>query len=117
MSIVDVQVRTISCNSCDKVATFNIKDHQQAVIDNPWLSSSRVIQTGDGRNYVYCSDECEILGVATTLHNIPEKKNIVEVPDGQGTAAIQIAANAAKQAESATKALKGGKPAKLSIVK
>ncbi len=116
MSIIDVQVRTISCNACDKTVTFNIKEHQQALDANAWLKSSRVIQTGDGRNFVYCSDQCEIAGIGSGVHNIPEQKKVVEV-EGTGTAAIAIAAEAAKNAEQATKAIKDGKPAKLQVVR
>jgi hypothetical protein len=116
MSIVDTQIRTVSCNSCDKTATFDVKD-QKAIEEQPWLKNVRIIQVVSvGRNFVYCSDECEIAGVASGAHNIPEEKKIVDVPDGQSAAAIQIAANAAKQAEQATKALKDGKPAKLQVV-
>lgn len=117
MSIVDVQVRTISCNSCDKTATFNMKDHQQALQDNAWLNSTRVIQTGDGRNFVYCSDECEVVGVGTGAHNLPEKKKLVEVPTAGANEAIKIAAQAAKAAEEGTKAMKEGRPTKLHVVK
>jgi hypothetical protein len=115
MSIVDVQIRTITCNNCDKTVTFNTKDHQQVVIDNPWLNASRVVQTGDGRNFVYCSDECEVVGIGTGSHNIPEKKQVAEVTGGD--AAIKMAALQAQAAEEATRAIKGGKPSKLQIVR
>ena len=48
MSIIDVQVRTISCNACDKTVTFNIKEHQQALDANAWLKSSRVFRSWSG---------------------------------------------------------------------
>lgn len=116
MSIVDAQIRTISCNSCDKTVTFNMAEHAKIVADpeNVWLRSSRVIQRGDGRNFVYCSDECEIKGIEKGEHNIPEEKKIVEAPNAE---AIRVAAEAAKAAEEGTKALKSGKSTKLQVVR
>lgn len=116
MSIIDISVRTITCNTCDKTATFNMKEHQQALKDNVWLGASRVVQTGDGRNFVYCSDECEVAGISGGKHNLIVPKKIVEVESGDSQA-VKIAANAAKQAEEATKAIKSGKPTKLQVVK
>jgi hypothetical protein len=117
LSIVDAQIRTVSCNSCDKTITFDVKD-PKVQQDNPWLNGVRVVQViGSGRNFAYCSDQCEIAAVAAGEHNPPEQKKIVEVADGQSSAAILMAANAAKAAESATKAIKDGKPAKLQVVK
>ena len=116
MSIVDSQVRTVTCNTCGQTATFEVKD-QKAIEESPWLKNVRIIQTSSsGRNFAYCSDQCEIGGITANNHNIPEEKKIVDVPEGQSTAAIQIAANAAKQAENATRAIKDGKPAKLQVV-
>lgn len=115
--IVDVQVRTISCDSCDKSTTFNVKDAQQAVNDNPWLNATRVVQRiFDGKNFTYCSDECELSAVSNGSHNPPEQKKIVEVAGSGSSEAIKIAADAAKKAEEATKAIKQGQPAKLTVV-
>jgi hypothetical protein len=117
MPVLDVQVRTISCEQCDKTVTFSMKDHQQVVKDNTWLNTSRVIQTGDGRNFLYCSDECEIAGIGTSKHNVPEPKKIVDVPQVGAAQAIKIAAQAAESAKEGTKALKTGKPANLKVVR
>ena len=117
MPILDVAVRTISCEMCDKTITFNQKDHQQVAKDTPWLSTSRVVQTGDGRNFIYCSDQCEIAGIATEKHNIPEPKKLVDVPSVGAAQAIKIAAQAAEEAKAGTQAMKEGRPTKLKIVK
>lgn len=117
MPILDVQVRTISCEQCDKTVTFSMKDHQQALKDNEWLSTSRVVQTGDGRNFLYCSDKCEVEGVGTTKHNVPEPKKVVDIPQAGAAQAVKIAAQQAEAARAGTKAIKEGKPANLKIVK
>ena len=117
MPILDVAVRTISCEICDKTITFNQKDHVEVAKNTPWLATSRVIQTGDGRNFLYCSDACEIAGIATEKHNIPEPKKLVDVPSVGAAQAIKIAAQAAEEAKAGTQAMKEGRPTKLKIVK
>ena len=117
MSIVDNNIRTVTCNSCDITVTFDVKD-PKVTQENPWLNNVRIVQViASGRNFAYCSDQCMIAGIAAGELNPPEQKKIVEVADGQSNAAILMAANAAKAAESATKAIKDGKPAKLQVVK
>lgn len=112
MGIVDTTFRTISCNGCDKTVTFDQKDAQKISQENPWLLNTRVLQTGDGRNFSYCSDLCEISGVQAGQHNKPEPKKIIEMPAG-AEYAIRQAAAAAKQQEAATAAIKAGQPVTL----
>lgn len=116
MAILDQQFRTITCDTCGKTVTFDPKNAQQTVADNPWLNSARVVQNlGDGRNFCYCSDECTVVGVGQGNHNPVEKKKIVEAPGGEQ--AIKMAALAAQAAEEATKAIKDGKSTKLQVVR
>lgn len=115
MSIVDVQyhIRTVTCNSCEKTVTYeHPKDLQKTVDENPWMKSSRMVMPGDNRQFIYCSDLCEVKGIETGLHNIVEKPT-VEIPTGSAQAQIQAAAAAAKQQELANKAIKDGAPIKL----
>ncbi len=110
MSVVDLQYRTISCNSCDKTVTYeHPKDLAVTVEANPWIKQGRFVQTGDQRNFLYCSDLCEIKGIETGLHGIQEAPK-VSIPQGGAHAQIAAAAAAAKQAEEANKALKSGSP-------
>lgn len=104
MSIVDSQFRTITCNTCGKTVTFEPKDTVTVNDANSWLKTLRVIQTFQGRNYCYCSDECELAGVAAGNHNPVEVKKII-APSGN---LVAQAAAAAKAAEETTKALKEG---------
>lgn len=112
MSIHDTVIRTITCNGpeCKNTVTFEQKENKEAVDANPWLKSARVIQTGDGRNLVYCSDVCEVNGVGSGAHNPPEAKKVIEMPTGGSLDAIKKAAAAAKAAEEGTKALREGRP-------
>ena len=107
--------RTITCNNekCGKTITYEHDDRrpelEKAIFDAPenvWLKGVRQVTTLDNRMFAYCSDVCEVTGVGSGEHNIPEPKKMIE----SATAAqVQMAANAAKQAEEATKALKSGR--------
>lgn len=112
MSIVDVQIRTVTCNAegCNKTVTFDQKDAQSAFENNPWLKTLRIVQTAQGRNFCYCSDEHEISSVAAGFHNPEEPKKVIAVPQA---GAIAQAAAAAKAQEDANKALKSGGPVTL----
>lgn len=110
MSIVDATFRTLTCNTCEKTVTFlHPSGLQEAIEANLWIKTTRIIQTGDGRNFSYCSDLCEISGIETGQHNIPDAPK-VEIPTGSAQAQIQAAAVAAKRQEIANKALKEGAP-------
>lgn len=114
---MDNVFRTISCDGpgCEKTVTFNQKDPEEikkSHEDNPWLNTSRVIQTGDGRTFIYHDDVCEVQGVASGKHNPPEQKKILEIPTGADYA-IKSAAAAAAQKAFAEKAIKAGEPVTL----
>jgi hypothetical protein len=116
MSILDSQIRSIVCDGpgCGKEVMFDLKD-QKTVFENPdnvWLKSTRITQTGDGRNLVYCSDTCEVKGVATGKHNIPEAPKIITPTN---PAAIIEAARAAQQAKQAEQAIRDGQPTKVQL--
>jgi hypothetical protein len=116
MGILDLTFRTISCNAmdCNKTITYDRNEEKKTFdnLDNVWLKSFRQVTTLDQRVLGYCSDLCEISGVGTGTHNLPEPKKIISEP--ASAAQIQAAANAAKQAEAATAAMKSGQPVTLS---
>lgn len=112
MSVVDNTYRTITCNGpeCDKTVTFEPKDAEKTVKENPWLDNARLVnRLADGRVYAYCSDTCEVKAVTAGAHNKEEKK-VVEMPTGSAREAILRAAQAAKAAEEGSRALKEGRP-------
>jgi len=112
-----IQIRTITCDACEKTVTFDMDQHQEALKDNPWMNTTRLVQSGDGRPFLYCSDSCEVTGAGTGNHYIPEPKKIIETPQVGAAQAIKIAAEAAKQAREGTAAIKAGRPTNLKIVK
>lgn len=120
MSILDATYRTVTCNgpNCTKTTTFEQSQDgagvRAALEEHPWLKTTRIVQQiAGGRNYTYCSDECEIAGAGAGAHNPEEPKKIIAAPGNAGLAAIQQAAANAKAAEEATKALKSGGPVTL----
>jgi hypothetical protein len=69
MAIIDRLFRTIACDgpNCGKTVTFNQSDKEEAkkvISDNPWLHAARLVQAA-GRNFVYCSDLCEVEAIRT----------------------------------------------------
>jgi hypothetical protein len=113
MAILDTVVRTISCDAfgCGKQVVFDRKE-EKTIFEKPenvWLKTSRVIQTADGRNHVYCSDECELKGTATGKHNMPEPKKIIESGNAAAVAVAAQQATLAKQSEEALRSGAGGK--------
>jgi hypothetical protein len=115
--INDVSVRTIKCDApgCDKTATFAQSEAEQAVKDNPWIKTVRILQNIFSPNpqqapkvFVYCSDVCEVQGVQSGLHN-PVEKKIISMPTGDALAAVKAAAAAAEAARVGTQALREGR--------
>src|ERR1700729_2086643 len=114
MSVVESQFRTITCDAkgCDKTVTFDPRDGQAAIADNPWIKNVRLVQRiADGRNFAYCSSEHECDGIKEGNHDFEEPKKVVAFPGG--AQAIAQAAAAAKQQEDANRALKSGNPVTL----
>src|SRR5713226_9538912 len=75
MPIVDSAIRTITCDGgCGKKVMFDRKDEQTTFQnhENAWLKGARVVQSFDGRNFLYCGDECDLKGVSSGKHNIPQ---------------------------------------------
>ena len=115
MSIMDTVVRTISCDAfgCSKQVVFDRKEEKQTFEkpENAWLKTSRVVQSADGRNHVYCTDECELKGTASGKHNMPEPKAIVE----GNAAAVAVAAAQAAAAKQAEETLRSGAGGKITV--
>jgi len=105
MSVIDVALRTITCNTCGKTVTFDPQNAKTLLEDNPWVKTVRIIQTLQGRNFAYDSDECELKAIEEGHHNPEEAKKVIAMP---GAGAIAVAAAAAEAQERANKALKEG---------
>jgi hypothetical protein len=102
---------TVSCDGdCGKTITFpqTEQGEQEAMQNNPWMTSLRFVHTPDQRKFTYCSDECEAKAVGKGVHN----KKVLVAP--QGPNAIELAAQAAARAAQATEQLKAGGPVTLS---
>lgn len=117
MPIQDTVVRTIKCDAegCEHSILFDRKEEQQvfAKPENVWLKGVRLIQTADGRNIAYCSDDCEVKGAASGKHNLPEPKRIIETGNA---AAVQAAATAASNAKAAEEMVRSGSGGKIQVV-
>lgn len=107
MSIIQQTYKTVSCNGpeCKNTVTFEAGSEQAVAEEKAWFKTLRMVQTAQGRNFVYCSDACEISNVATGAHNPEERKNII-VPEGAN--AMAQAEQQAKIAEAAARAMKAG---------
>ena len=115
MSTVQSTFVTISCDGpgCGKTVTFPATEQgkTEAVEDYPWLLTLRGVGTPDQRTLNYCSDTCEANGLATGVHNKPDRKRVIQ----SGTPGdVKLAAIAAEQAKQANKALHDGGPVTLS---
>jgi hypothetical protein len=100
MPISDQSFRTIKCDNakCDKTVTFDLQD-QQAIANLPdWLRTYRNVVLGNNVKFGYCSDVCEVEGVTTGTHNVPEPKQVQEasVADASRVAAQAAAVEAMK---------------------
>lgn len=117
MSIQDTVIRTIKCEAdgCPNEILFDRKEEQQifAKPENAWLRGVRLVQTADGRNIAYCSDDCEVKGVASGKHNLPEPKRIIETGNA---AAVNAAAQAAANAKAAEAVVREGTGGKIHVV-
>lgn len=105
--IQDTTFRTITCDECGKTVTMSPATEQEIASkeENAWLRNIRAVaRIPDKKNFVYCSDECEIEGIKRGQHNVP-----VIIP-GNDALAKQAAAQAerARVAEAAVRSGAGG---------
>ncbi|MGH7744621.1 MAG: hypothetical protein ACREQ5_07370 [Candidatus Dormibacteria bacterium] len=104
MAFSDKRLRSIKCDGpgCDKAVEFDLADIK-AIQAIDWLKGVRVIQTGDNRNFSYCSDVCEVKGVTTGQHNLKEQPQIQIAASPAEIKALAEQAQAAAVAEEALK--------------
>jgi hypothetical protein len=105
MGFSDKQLRTIKCDGpgCDKEVEFDLRD-VKAIQAIEWLKGVRVIQRGDNKAFSYCSDVCEVKGVTTGQHNLPDKPLVAPATEGDVRSAVAQAEASAQT----TEALKTG---------
>lgn len=101
MSIADTMSRTITCDNekCTggddkKLATVTFDPQNQEEISKlpDWLRTTRTITLGNNTRFTYCSDVCEVEGVTTGKHNVPEPKQIQEATPAQAATVVKQAA-------------------------
>lgn len=113
MSINDTVIRTIKCDGpgCAREQLLFDRKEEQVVFgkpENAWVKGLRLVQTADGRQFMYCSDECEVKGAGTGQHNLPEPKKIIEAGNAAAVAAAAKIAEARTAAEKAVREGTGG---------
>lgn len=105
--IIDSNIRSIQCDGpeCTKLVLYDRKAEKETfeLPENVWLRATRVTQTADGRNLVFCSDVCQINSIAMGTHNVPEPPKIVTATNPAAVAAAAKAAAGAKAAEAAVR--------------
>lgn len=106
MPILDVVSRTIKCEGpeCPNTITFDPANAEQVANLPLWLRTTRTVQLGNRQQFLYCSDVCEVKGVTTGNHNVPEPKKIQPANESQ----INQAAAEAKAVAQVDEALKKG---------
>ena len=107
-------VTLVKCEllECPREASFDMATKEKVMADNPWLRTYRTVQTGDNRFIGYCSDTCEVRGVTSGKHNVPDPPKIVPAANA---GAIALAAQAAANAKKAEQAIRDGQPANITI--
>jgi hypothetical protein len=93
MGMQDQTLRTISCDNkkCDKTVTFDLAD-QKAIAELPdWLRTFRNVILGNQKRFGYCSDVCEVEGVTTGDHNVPEPKQVQEATAADANRVVEQA--------------------------
>lgn len=107
MGIQDVVSRTIKCEAegCKNEIVFNPQSIEEIQKLPDWVRTYRNVSIGNKNTFGYCSDVCEVKGVTTGNHNVPEPK---AVKPASSQAEINQAAQEAKNASDANKALKEG---------
>ncbi len=106
MPIVDVVSRTIKCEGpeCPNTITFDPQNQEQVSKLPTWLRTARTVQLGNRQQFLYCSDVCEVKGVTTGQHNIPEPPKIQTATEAD----VKRAVGEAQAASEANTALKEG---------
>lgn len=90
---------------CPNKIAYVRENEQEVVKDNAWIKTVRTVQrVSDGSQFVYCSDECEIVSVGAGKHNPQTAPLLVE---GNAAQIRQVAAQVQAQHE-ATKRIKAG---------
>jgi hypothetical protein len=94
MAIQDVTKRTIKCDNaeCTNEVSFNPQSQEEIVKLPDWLRTTRTITLGNNTRFTYCSDTCEVKGVTTGNHNVPEPKAVVEATPAQAKEVVKQAA-------------------------
>lgn len=96
------------CPSEAKYDALNKESVATVKVENPWIQSIRIVKAQDGREFLYCSDICEIEQIKTGVHNPPEQKRIIEAGSQAAVQAAAAAADAARQSDVNLKAGTGG---------
>lgn len=118
MGIVNTTVQTIKCDApgCDKLITFAAPEGEQIIKNTPWLRTARTIirliphdPQQAPKSFTYCSDVCEVNGVKTGEHNLPEPK-LIQMPTGDAQSQIRAAVQAVEAQRAGEAALREGKP-------
>ena len=80
MGFTDTMSRTIKCDGpeCENSVTFNPQNQEEIAKLPAWLRTTRTITLGNNTRFTYCSDVCEVKGVTTGNHNVPEPKQVQE---------------------------------------
>lgn len=93
------QIRTMKCDApgCDKEVTFDVLNQEDIAKLPEWLKTGRNVQLGNRAGYFYCGDVCEVKGVTTGQHNIPEPTKVQGATPAQADEVIR-AARATKEA-------------------
>lgn len=93
MGFEDKIARTIKCDAkgCDKVHTFNPQIEEEVANLPLWIRTTRTVTLGNRKQFTYCSDVCEVNGVTTGDHNVPEPKVVQEATPAQANQAIAAA--------------------------
>lgn len=91
--VTDTTVRTIKCDNknCTKEVSFSPESPEQVVALPDWVRTTRSVSLGNGNRFMYCSDVCEVEGVTTGDHNVPEPKQVQEATPADAQRAIAAA--------------------------
>jgi hypothetical protein len=82
--ITDTVSRTIKCDNpdCTNAITFDPQNPEAVAALPTWLRTLRNVQLGNRQSFTYCSDVCEVKGVTTGQHNIPEPPQVQPAQPG-----------------------------------